>query len=108
MASMQQYMVRWNGYDSDEDSWVPASEMIAFAVAAVNASLRESKKLGPGAPEVKKPQTTQKIQSNQISGQSDSFLFAPNGAEQCWLETWRANVRCASTTTRVLLLASDR
>ena len=33
----QQHMVRWDGYDSDEDSWVPATEMIASAVAAVNA-----------------------------------------------------------------------
>ena len=33
----QQYMVRWNGYDSDENSWVPATEMIASAVVAANA-----------------------------------------------------------------------
>ena len=71
-------------------------------------ALRESNRQGADAPGVKKPQTTQKTQSNQIFGRSDSFLFAPNGAEQCRLETWRANVRCASTTSRVLLLVSDR
>ena len=71
-------------------------------------SLREPKKPGVATPGVMSSSATKKTQSNQISGQSDSFLLAPNGESSAGSETWRANVRCASTTSRVSLLVSGR
>ena len=70
--------------------------------------LREPKKPGVATPGVMSSSATEKKQSNQISGQSDSFLLAPNGESSAGSETWRANVRCASTTSRVSLLVSGR
>ena len=73
-----------------------------------SGTLREPKKPGVATPGVMSSSATEKKQSNQISGQSDSFLLAPNGESSAGSETWRANVRCASTTSRVSLLVSGR
>lgn len=68
-----------------------------------------SQKIGSSCSWGQETTATHKIQSILISGRSDSSLFAPNGAEQCRLrDLARANVRCASTTSRVLLLVSNR